>query len=509
MDATVARDPEEADPITIKAYKYNGLWCPQATSTCPLVPKYHRTYGRPSLYESMAQEIDRKTHPLHNQQEMESLSVKRDRIIVDQELREIQILNEFGQQILYSEAINDLVELEEEMIKVGSYFINQHEYYQANNDIEREINAPGMKPDAPPIPNEERPSSMIDRAEVAYDLFTKESRFQFAKVKLVELLLEAYENTVDPLESVRVLQQIVDTMGLRPRLNMEATFYTESYESEIEVLENRYSFFKEVIDLQKTVEEEENAKNFRFQQLKMMKVTEAVRDQWKLKETYAKRARDGSDQSKGSAVEDDEQFAERMRTKILTEQQKVEGKKAIAKRHITEFANDQYTNFATILGLPEISLEDLVGKKDQREPVINDAIREKTFFAKQTEGYPSFFSEKKMEGAALGLHTENIGICDFYESLAITPKVNAAMYQAFENLKGTMAPENGFAASCLELCMIREARAEIKKLQILLESDYQLCDVPGQNLIEEDFYLANSDKLIFAMKEFKADMEPS
>ena len=28
-------------------------------------------------------------------------------------------------------------------------------------------------------------------------------------------------------------------------------------------------------------------------------------------------------------------------------------------------------------------------------------------------------------------------------------------------------------------------------------------------MIEEDFYLANSDKLIFAMKEFKADMEPS
>ena len=240
MDSGVPKGKEDPDPITIKAYKYNGLWNPQATSTCPLVPKYHRTYGRPSLYESIAQEIDRKTHPLHNQQEMESLALKRDRIIVDQELREVQVLNEYGQKILYSEAVNDLVELEEEMIKIGSYFINQHEYYQANNDIEREINVPGMKPDAPPVPNEERPSSMIDRAEIAYDLFTKECRFQFAKVKLVEALLETYENTYDTLDSVRVLQQIVDAMGLRPRLNMEATFYTESYESEIDVLENRW-----------------------------------------------------------------------------------------------------------------------------------------------------------------------------------------------------------------------------------------------------------------------------
>ena len=36
-----------------------------------------------------------------------------------------------------------------------------------------------------------------------------------------------------------------------------------------------------------------------------------------------------------------------------------------------------------------------------------------------------------------------------------------------------------------------------------------MSDIAGQSLVEEDFYMANSDKLIFAMKEFKADMEPS
>ena len=29
-----------------------------------------------------------------------------------------------------------MVALEEEMIKIGSFYINQHEYVQANNDIE-------------------------------------------------------------------------------------------------------------------------------------------------------------------------------------------------------------------------------------------------------------------------------------------------------------------------------------------------------------------------------------
>ena len=69
-----------------------------------------------------------------------------------------------------------------------------------------------------------------------------------------------------------------------------------------------------------------------------------------------------------------------------------------------------------------------------------------------------------MEGAAIGLHTENIGITDFYESLWITPKVNAALYQAFENLRAAMTPENGYATCCLELCLIRESREVVRKL---------------------------------------------
>ena len=104
---------------------------------------------------------------------MESLTIKKDRIIVDQELREVQILNEFGQKILYSEAINDLVELEEEMIKVGSYFINQHEYLQANNDIETAAATAGGKGSEPNA----RPSSMIDRPEMALDLLKCELDF--------------------------------------------------------------------------------------------------------------------------------------------------------------------------------------------------------------------------------------------------------------------------------------------------------------------------------------------
>lgn len=47
---------------------------------------------------------------------------------------------------------------------------------------------------------------------------------------------------------------------------------------------------------------------------------------------------------------------------------------------------------------------------------------------------------------------------DFYESLSIVPKINAAIFQAFESLEDSLKPENGLAASILELCMLREVR---------------------------------------------------
>jgi hypothetical protein len=37
--------------------------------------------------------------------------------------------------------------------------------------------------------------------------------------------------------------------------------------------------------------------------------------------------------------------------------------KAIAERHITEFAADQHTDFAKVLGLPEVTLAELLNRK--------------------------------------------------------------------------------------------------------------------------------------------------
>ncbi len=48
------------DPVSLKGYKYNKRFNPQLTSTCPCVPKFHTTFGRPTLYQDVSKEIESK-----------------------------------------------------------------------------------------------------------------------------------------------------------------------------------------------------------------------------------------------------------------------------------------------------------------------------------------------------------------------------------------------------------------------------------------------------------------
>ena len=77
---------------------------------------------------------------------------------------------------------------------------------------------------------------MLDRSEVTLDLLRLEFELQVNKIRLVELYLEAYEHTCDPLESVRIIQMIADTMAQRPRIDLEANYFEESYRSEIDLV---------------------------------------------------------------------------------------------------------------------------------------------------------------------------------------------------------------------------------------------------------------------------------
>lgn len=199
---------------------------------------------------------------------------------------EIKVLDEHGTPVIYEESVNDMMLLEEEMIKIGSYYLNKAELQQHMH-------------------SSEQPSTMLDRGEVAYQLLEFELQLQLAKASLVETLMEVYEHTYDPLESVRVLQIIADTMAIRPRVNLDATYFQDSYQSEIQLLKDKAQFYKELVNLQQENEMKENENVRMFQELKLRKLMEYVQGKWVYKHTPEKQERMGANEEalKGQNVE--------------------------------------------------------------------------------------------------------------------------------------------------------------------------------------------------------------
>ena len=133
--------------------------------------------------------------------------------------------------------------------------------------------------------------------------------------------MQAYEHIYDPLESTRTLQAIVDIMAQRPRVNTDASLYVDSYEIETKIIKEKTQFFQEFLTLQKEIETEANEDFQRFQELKFRKVTEAVIEEWKMKEQEKKMKRPGSNEDEYDEVNDDQDMTvkEKMRIKVLKE----------------------------------------------------------------------------------------------------------------------------------------------------------------------------------------------
>ena len=252
------------DPISIKGYKFNKRFNPITSSTCPCLPRYHTTFGRPTLYEEVSASMERRDESWRF--EAHPIVAYKDKLIFQEQGSDllkstIYVLDEHGIKIVYEESINDMLQLEEEMIKIGSFFLNKAELEEHTSPTES-------------------PSTMLDRGEVAHHLFEQELELQLTKVMLVEMLLQVYEHTCDPLESVRLLQIIVDTMALRPRINLDATYFRDSYAAEIKVLKEKLELYREVLHIQRANELAENQEIRRFQELKLRKLMDFLDGKW-------------------------------------------------------------------------------------------------------------------------------------------------------------------------------------------------------------------------------------
>ena len=103
------------DPISLKGYKFNKLFNPALNSTCPSLPRFHTTFGRPSLYEEVSQELERKGNDVSAwRQEARPIVAYKDRLIFKQDKSdplksEIAVLEEHGLRIVFEETLHDVL----------------------------------------------------------------------------------------------------------------------------------------------------------------------------------------------------------------------------------------------------------------------------------------------------------------------------------------------------------------------------------------------------------------
>ena len=88
------------------------------------------------------------------------------------DVEEVFIMNDVGEYLLYTQAREDLNKVEEEFLKIGTYYIDKFEQTRQFTRAENQENY-----------------IIVDRFKVLYDLYECEARFQFAKVNDMFLLV--------------------------------------------------------------------------------------------------------------------------------------------------------------------------------------------------------------------------------------------------------------------------------------------------------------------------------
>jgi len=96
-------------------------------STCPVLPRFHATFGEPSepQPEYMINEQEDKEVPI-GKESMKLLN-RIDHIELDEDNNEVFVKDDFSIHIMYECSLDDMYMLEGELLRVGSYYISKME----------------------------------------------------------------------------------------------------------------------------------------------------------------------------------------------------------------------------------------------------------------------------------------------------------------------------------------------------------------------------------------------
>ena len=105
----------------------NNKFINNLNSTCPTIPRFHATFGQPLGRQEISAEIDLAKTTNLKDIEGKKLLGRADKIIKHQKTGLNLVLDDFGIYVLFDASISDMSEMEEQILMICSYYINQAE----------------------------------------------------------------------------------------------------------------------------------------------------------------------------------------------------------------------------------------------------------------------------------------------------------------------------------------------------------------------------------------------
>ncbi|XP_054470263.1 uncharacterized protein LOC129103702, partial [Anoplopoma fimbria] len=153
------------------------------------------------------------------------------------EERLVHTQDQKGFYIVYNVALKDLQQLEDELLLVGSRFIQRDRMKKmgsatSSEDIHSQAGAE------------------VDRVAVLLDLWTCETEFLESKVQLLNCYYEAYQHAAGTEERFALARVITDIMHSRPHLDLNQDYFVQVYRAHIGCLQSHQQLIRDILDNQ-------------------------------------------------------------------------------------------------------------------------------------------------------------------------------------------------------------------------------------------------------------------
>ena len=116
--------------LDIRKWRLNNKFHNQMLSTCPIIPQFHSAHGEALDDKFMVNQdiLDSSaTTKTHITKKSSSYLNRMDQFIVDEEAKEIYVQDDYGMYLMYDCSLEDMVQLDNELLKIGTYFVRKSE----------------------------------------------------------------------------------------------------------------------------------------------------------------------------------------------------------------------------------------------------------------------------------------------------------------------------------------------------------------------------------------------